>query len=1119
MPKTQDHETSYLAQLKFDPKLEKSTIARYITNFRYVFLLILIIIVVGIGSYIALPRRLNPKINIPIVLISTVLPGAGPQDVESLVTVPLEDSINGVANIDALTSVSQSNVSLITVQFNSGVDPDKARDDIKSQLDSVSTLPKDALDPKVIKLDFENQPVWQFLITTNDDTASLTTFSNNLKEKLKKGATIKDVSLVGSETQEVQVLIKPDAMKSYGIDSFTLSRTIQAAIPSYPSGSLNTDNSSFSLTIDSTVKSIQQLRDLEIIVNGQPVKLSEIAEVTQRSTPSQAKTFWTNAKSKQERAIAFSVYKTDSANIDRAVADAQKIADIETARYDGRYKVVSILDTSELISKQFNSVLESFFTTIILVIATLFVFLGLRQALIVALSIPLSFLITFTVMNIMGLTINFLTLFSLILALGLLVDDAIVVVTAMTAYWRTKKFTPSQTGLLVLRDFIVPIWSTTITAVWAFAPLLLSTGIIGEFIKSIPIVVSTTLLASTAIAVLITLPTTMLFLKPNFPKRVKVLFLLLMVLLIFVPIIMFTVDTPLALIALILAMLTMALFARNRRTILSHVLLKIKKTEWVHQIAIRTHQYSIHGVINSQLFATRYQKLITRLISSKSARVKTLVIVVVFSVFSYTLVPLGFVVNEFFPKADQNVLFLSIELPTGTNLQTSEKEARHIMESLRGTTQLKYVTAQIGQSFDTQNGGNAESGANNILFTINLTDKEKRHIPSYVISDQLRNKFRAYSTGKASVLEDSGGPPAGSDIQIKLLGDDLKILNDYADKIVTYLKKEQGTNNVQKSINPGTSKIDFVPDHTKLAANGITVDQIGNQLRSFSSGFTISPDVKLDSAINEDLVLRQSTTAQNPKDLNTLSIQTNTGTQIPINELGSFRLAQNPTQITREDGKRTISVSAGVKRDFQVSIISAKLEKYAANGLNLPSGYEWKTGGVNEENQKSVTSIMEAMVLAFMLIAATMILQFGSYRKALIVLLVIPLAVSGVFVVFALTGTPLSFPTLIGILALFGIVVYHAMLIVDKINRNLRTTHMNLRQAIADAAASRVEPILFGTITTVVGLIPITLSDPLWRGLGGAIIAGMLFSGIIMLLFIPVVYYEIYKNQEGKEKV
>ena len=177
----------------------------------------------------------------------------------------------------------------------------------------------------------------------------------------------------------------------------------------------------------------------------------------------------------------------------------------------------------------------------------------------------------------------------------------------------------------------------------------------------------------------------------------------------------------------------------------------------------------------------------------------------------------------------------------------------------------------------------------------------------------------------------------------------------------------------------------------------------------------------------------------------------------------------------------------------------------------MSDGYEYRTGGVNDENQKSVNSILQSMLLAGILILATIVIQFRSYRKALIVMLVIPLAVSGVFIVFALTGTPLSFPALIGVLALFGIVVTHAMFLVDKFNRNL-SFNMPLKEAIADGAASRLEPVFIGSFTTIVGLIPISLSNPLWRGLGGAIIAGLSLSGIIMLFFIPVMYYTVYKN-------
>lgn len=1114
-PKQSTHESIYLRELTFDEKLKNSFIAKYLTNFRYVFLLIIIITVVGLFSYINLPRRLNPQIKIPIVSVSTVLQGASPADVESLLTAPIEDSLSSVANVNTITSISQENVSIVTMEFNSGVNPDKAKDEVQSQIDSLATLPRDVKTPKVQKFDFENQPVWQFLIASRSDNASLMAFSKDLKDKVKNLASVKDVTLSGDEIEEIQILIKPEVQKSYNIDPNALFIAIQSAIPSHPSGNVDTDSSSFSLTIDSTVDSIEELRNLEFTLNGQPVKLSEVATVQQRPSPRQAQTYFMNQNDTPQRTVAFSVFKTDSANIDKAVTDSRKVIEDQLNAYPNQFNLVTILDTSQLISKQFNNVLHSFRDTIILVVITLFIFLGLRQALIVAFSIPLSFLVAFTVMNVMGLSINFLTLFSLILALGLLVDDAIVVVTAVTSYWRTRKFTPNQTGILVLRDFIVPIWSTTITAVWAFAPLLLATGIIGEFIKSIPIVVSTTLLASTAIAILITLPLSMVFLKPSFPKRVKNLFYILLAVFAASSIFFLTNGTPVLPFAIILAIAVGTVFTRSRQTLFKTLQTKVIGKNHAMFLSSKVKEYSQHGVIDSQKFASRYEKLITKVISSKSARRKTLVIVVLFAIFAYSLVPLGFVVNEFFPKADQDEVFLSIELPAGTNLATTQKEAQNLLEQLKDTPKLKYVTAQIGQPLSTQSRGSSPAGSNNILFTINLIEKEKRDIPSYTIAEQLRSKYRNYTAGKASVLEASSGPPAGADIQIKLSGDELGNLHVYADKIVAFLQKQPGVTNIEKSINPGTSKIVFVPNSALLATNQVTEREISQQLRSFTTGFTLAANVKFENT-DSDIILRQNDSVESPQNLSTLTVRNQLGQQIPINSLGQFKLAQNPTQITRENGKRTLSVSAGVTKSYSVSQTSKKLEDFAKTDLHLPNGYEWKTGGVNEENQKSVASILEAMVLAFFLIAATMILQFGSYRKAFIILLLIPLAISGVFVIFALSGTPLSFPTLIGILALFGIVVYQAMMIVDKINRNLRITSMNLKQAVADGAASRVEPILFGTITTVMGLIPITLSDPLWRGLGGAIISGMLFSGLIMLLFIPVVYYMIYQNSEGK---
>ncbi|MEK7581556.1 MAG: efflux RND transporter permease subunit [Patescibacteria group bacterium] len=1105
-----EEKRSYLDQLQFDPKLAQSVVAKYLTNFRYVLLLIIAITVAGVFSFLNLPRRLNPQVNIPIVSVTTPLLGASPEDVESLITIPIEDKIAGLEGVNTIASTSLDNFSAVSVQFQSGTSPDKAKDNVQSAVDTITNLPNQAKTPNVQKLDFENQPVWTFLITSNQDEASLMRFGENLKDRLERLSSVKQVNIAGSEEEEIQVFVKPSVQKDYNIDPQTISRAIQASIHAQPAGNLNTENSSFALTIDPTTKSLDELRDININVGTQIVKLSDVATISVRSKPNQPRAYYATNDALPQKAITFSVFKTDSANIDKTVNAVKAETGKALGENPNKFNLLTIINLSDEVDKQFSDLLSSFRDTILLVIVVLFLFLGIRQALIVAFCIPLSFLVSFTVMQTVGLTLNFLSLFSLILALGLLVDDAIVVVTATTAYWRSRKFTPNETGLLVLRDFIVPIWSTTITAVWAFLPLLVASGIIGEFIKSISIVVSATLLASTAIAILITLPMMMVFLKPDFPNRVKLMFWFLLFLVLLGVVVTLSLKSPLLPINIVTAIVLAIVGFKLRHQLLQETNNWLSKIFDSRALTTRVAKIMDSGVIDSTKFATRYQNLIDKVLSSRSFRNKTLIIVVVFAIFSYLLLPLGFVTNEFFPKTDQGTLYVSVELPAGTNLDTAEKEAKTLVEDLRKTEGVKYATAETGRSISTEDFFGPQSATNNILFTLVLPDKKERKVKSIEIAQVLRDKYENnYYRGKLSVIEQSSGPPAGADLQIKFLGDDPKALNAQADKVVSYLRSRQAINNIQKSIKSGGGKIVFVPDRVKIAQTGITESELGSQLRTYASGFTLDSNAKI-SGKEKDIVFRTNSSFQQPESLGSLNIKTQTG-DFPLSALGTLEFKPTATRITREDQKRTLSVTAGVVNSKQIAAENKNLQDFATK-LSLPTGYEWKIGGVNEENQKSVNSIFQAMTIAFILIAATMVIQFGSYRKAFIILLLIPLAISGVFIVFALTATPLSFPTLIGILALFGIVVYQSMLIVDKIGRNQRAG-MYLKHAISDAAASRVEPIMFGTITTVVGLIPITLSDPLWRGLGGAIIAGLLFSGAIMLLFIPVVYYKFYEKE------
>ncbi len=1098
---------SYLDRIQFDPKLKNTLHGKYITNFRLVFLLILSIVIIGVINYFNIPRRLNPEVEIPIVTVTTVLPGATPEDIEALVTVPLEDQLKSVENIDTLTSTSRDNVSLVFIQFLSTVDPDDARNEVQQAVDTVTDLPEDAQDPRVAVIDFENQPVWTFALVS-DDLPSLMSLAENLQNDLEDLPEIAQAQVSGFEQQEIQVIVDPVKAKEYEISPPILSQAVSGAANSFPAGSITANGSVFSLAIDPGITTIDDIREIRITTSERVVTLEEIAEIKEISGLDQNKTYYADNGIASRRAVQFFVYKADSANIDTAASAAVTTVEETLKAYGDTVELVTISNYGDLINDQFSDLVREFATTILLIFTVLLVFLGLRQAVIASITVPLTFLSAIAVANGLGLSLNFLTLFSFLIALGLLIDDTIVVVTAMTRYYASGKFTPSETGLLVWRDFFIPLWSTTATTIWSFIPLLLATGIIGEFIKPIPLIITSTMLSSTSIAVLVTIPLMIVFLKLVMPYRVRVLIQIVGALL-FIGLIVLAVPKntfmiPVVLVSILLGWLIFANWPFYREQAGMYLDLI------PYRDVIRTKGTRIvrEGVINLEAVSFRYRKVLERILISKQNRRNVIIFIVIFSLISYLLVPLGLIKNEFFPKTDENTVYLSVALPPGTTIQSTTAEAVALTQEARQVQDVDYVITETGYGFTATFDRSTDPA--NFLITFALPEPEDREKTSMEIAQELRDRFSGYSKGKLSVIEISGGPPAGADIQISVLGSDYSVLSSYSDQIMQFLERQAGVTNVDTSFKSGTSKLVFVPDQNKMADAGISRETLALWLRTYASGFTLDT-IRFDE--EKDITLRLSQSQITPEDLGSLYIQSPQG-NVPLLSLGELRLSTNPTSISHEDTLRTITVSGSVEEGYNIQEINARLEEFAAS-LELPSGYRWQTGGINEENQRSVNSILQAMALSFLLILVTMVIEFGSYRQSAIVMMTIPLAISGVFYIFALTGTPLSFPALIGILALFGIVVTNAIVVLDKINSNV-DEGIPIKESILDASGSRLEPVLLTSLTTIFGLLPITLSDPLWRGLGGAIIAGLFFSGVTKLFFIPVVYYSWYKGTDDR---
>jgi HAE1 family hydrophobic/amphiphilic exporter-1 len=1100
---------SYFSRLKFNPKDFGIFSWGYFNNVRIVILFVLVLAVGGASSFVSIPRNLSPEVEIPIVFISTILPGASSEDVESLITIPIEDKVMGIEKIDTLFSTSTEGRSGVTVQFQSGANIRDAENDVQNAVSSISGLPENATDPMVASLDLENQPIWTFSLVSNIDEASLDRFSQELKKEIENLSKVDRVENRGMENQEIQIMIKPEVFKSVGANALLLSQAIGNAVSSYPVGIVDSSQASFSISLDPTVSSIKDLRDLNINVNGTRYILSEIATISERPSPGQAGAYLLEKDSDPRKAITFDVYRNLSERIDLSYEEVESLVSKKIKEQDGKFEIRTIYSTAEEIEKQFNDLFKNFSVTMILVFVVLFLFFGIRQALIASIAIPFSFLFSFIAMQAYSISLNFLSMFSLLISLGLLVDVTIVIVSAITSYYKTGKFTPIEAGLLVWRDFRITLLVTTMTTVWAFSPLLLASGIIGEFIRPIPIVVSATLIGSFIVGIFITLPLMIVSLRPQVPRRVKILIAIALSILLVGSVVFIFRKNALVIPVTAISFLLFAV-AYNVRKEFEKKINDLCRKDCLKDISDAVFRTSKNGLVSLSAVGEYYRKIIEKIIISKTARRKTLASVIIFSVFSFALVPAGFVVNEFFPKSDMDFFYVGVELPLSTNLEISKEEALDLARDLKNIPELEALQIQLGAKIRPEGDIASAPGFDSILFTLTFVAEEDRERSSIEIAEEIRKKFKDYDKGKVSVVELSGGPPAGADINIKFLGPDLDRLNEFADEAVKYLESQPGVANIGKSVNPGAAKIVFYPNEEKFSEIGLSNSELGSSLRLFANGLEMDSDVKLsDLSEDRDIILRLS---ENVQDVSSLGIASEGRTNLSIFSLGDFRLKTNPNEISREDGERSLSVSASVREGYSPSIMNKALENFA-DSMDLPGDYGWKTGGANEENQKSVQSIFKAMLLAFVLILATLVIQLGSYRKALIVMLVIPLALSGVFVIFAITGTPLSFPALVGVLALFGIVVNNSIILVDKINLNLRSK-MDLSNSIADASSSRLEPIALGSLTTIIGLIPITLSDPLWQGLGGAIIAGLIFSGTIMLFFIPVVYYSWFKEEK-----
>jgi HAE1 family hydrophobic/amphiphilic exporter-1 len=1107
----QESDSLYLKKLKFDPKLKRGFMHWLLKNTRILFLTVFALIGAGLYAYFQLPRELNPEVEIPIVTIVTTLPGANPLDVEELITEKIEQEVSSISTVDTISSTSQDSVSVVSLEFTSTTDPDKALADTKEKVDLVTDLPDDATVPRVNKLDFNDQPIVQIALVSDIDERSLTQIAKKVQDRLESESSIRRVDLAGEEEEEIVVSLRPEALSKYGLTAAQVGNTIAGSNVTLPAGAIVINQTEYQLTVDNTLTTVEQLRSLPLAHSGKTVSLGEVADIYFQSKESDV-VFNYATEEGQQNAIELAVYKTSSATITDAAERAAEIIQEEVDEYP-QVSAQTIINTAEEITDDFNELGANFRDTVILVFLVLFLFLGLRQATIASLSIPMTFLSTFMIMQMLGITLNFLSLFSLLLALGLVVDDAIVIVQAAHRY--SKKFSPIEMGLLVFKDFVVPIWTTTLTTVWAFLPLVLATGIIGEFIKSIPVVVSATLISSTTIAVFVNLPLTVLLAKLHIPKRVQILFGILGVLASVLVVNGLTQNAIPALkfAAIVGWLVVLGMLLLVRKSLTAQLKKQAKKSNWLQKVTDRFKGFKNKNLIEEGLVdfspvANFYRSLLTKIVTSKSNRWGIYALVSLFFIVSVGFLGSGLLRSEFFPKTDQEQVYISIEGSPGMSQDITEKKLEELEAVALQYPEVREVFTQTGSSVPSAVGGGA-SGSHTGFVTVLLPPAEERDRTSITIADAFREQLGNTKGFKVSVFELSGGPPAGADLQVNIKGADLETLESISNQFRAILDDIPQAINVDSSLKQSAGQIKVELDERELRERGLSAIEVGGWLRSAVTGQDSSSIKVADDDL--DVVVTFAENDLSLSKLKTLTLPSQLGSY-SLDEVADFALETSPVTIEHLDETRVVRVTAAADGISAPELLAAFQGK--AEAVDLPTGYSWDVGGANEENEASIQSIITAMGLSVILILVTMVLQLNSFRKSFLVLIVIPLAVAGVFFNFTAARIPLSFPALIGVLALFGIVVNNSIMLVEKINQN-SNFGLDFIDSVVDACSSRIEPIFFTSLTTTIGLLPITISDPLWRGLGGAIIAGLTVSGLLILFLLPALYVEVYGNEEG----
>jgi len=1107
-------------------------------NKNTIFLLLLLIVVFGFYSYRSLPKELFPDIYIPTVMVQTMYYGNPPIDIENLITRPIEKELESIRGVKEITSNSLPDASVIFVEFNTGVEINQALQEVRDAVDKAkSELPNDLLnDPMISDIDFSEFPIININLSGEYSVNELKYYAEYLEDEIESVYEISKVEISGLNEREVQINVDPLKLESFELSFDDIENAIAAENISMSGGDIRVNGSRRTLRV---IGEFQNVKEMENIVvkneNQDIVYLRDIADVIYGFADPES-----YARLDKQNVVTLQVVKKGGENL---LIATQKIFDIldhakEVEALPANLNITITNDQSDMIKKQLSNLENSIIMGVIFVLLVLYFFLGIRNALFVGLAIPTSMFMSFMILGLMDYRINMIVLFSMILALGMLVDNAIVVVENIYRFV-DRGYSKFEAAKKAVGEIAMPIISSTATTLAAFFPLIFWDSLMGEFMSYLPITLIIVLTSSLFVALVIIPVISSTFIKygdqnpaPNKKRSLLVAGIMIgFAILFYLP--GWYIPANLLMIFAIIGILNLLVLYRISKWFQETFLV------WLENTYLKVLQFVLKKR-NPQLFT-----------------LGTVVLLIATIIFYFARDPK----IEFFPTSDPDYINVIAELPIGTDIDATDdimKEIEDDVYNIIGENRnlLKSVVTIVGKGAVGENEGfsGKSGGPNRGLITISFIDYEYRSgISTSVflttLADGLVNKYPGVDV---SVERSGMGPPTGKPINLEISGKEFDKLLFLTDSIQSYIDQShiEGIEGLKIDLDVGKPEIIVRIDREKARMFGLSTYQIASTLRTALFGkeisdFKVGEDeypiqlrLKDDYRYNISSLLNQYITFR--------SQSSGKIVQVPISAVAEIEYSTTYGSVLRKDLNRVITIWSNVIEGYNANEINNQLRDLMAN-YKMPEGYKYEFTGEQQEQEESAAFLAQAMLIAISIMLIILVSQFNSIVKPAIILFSVVLSTIGVFgglgtfkmdFIVIMTG--------IGIVSLAGVVVNNAIVLIDYINllKMRKRKELGLEananlpineslDCIVQAGKTRLRPVLLTAITTILGLIPLAsglnidfvsgLSDfnpriyfggtnaAMWGSMSWTIIFGLTFATFLTLIIVPSMYHMLYK--------